>query len=105
LKEAQNEKRLQGTFIELLKIAVYRRNIAIMMIIWSFGSFAFFMVPFYLKNVKANIFMLSLATETAELLGSILCFFIQKCISLKKALILFSFMIAVSCFGMIFTLK
>jgi len=76
LEQAKDEKSLQGTFSELFKISIYRRNVLIMMIIWSFGSFAFFMVPFYLKNVKGNIYYLSFATEFAEFLASVMCFFI-----------------------------
>ena len=76
LEQAKDEKSLQGTFSELFKISIYRRNVLIMMIIWSFGSFAFFMVPFYLKNVKGNIYYLSFATEFAEFLASVICFFI-----------------------------
>jgi hypothetical protein len=76
-----------------------------MMITWSFASFAFFMVPFYLKNVKANIYYLSFATEIAEFLASVICFFIQKVMSLKKALLLFCLMIAAGSFGMLFIAK
>lgn len=76
-----------------------------MMIIWSFGSFAFFMVPFYLKNVKGNIYYLSFATEFAEFLASVICFFIQKWMELKKAILLFSLMIAAGSFGMLFIAK
>ena len=86
----------------MFQIRTYRNNLVIMTIVWSFGSFAFFMVPFYLENVKANFFYLSLSTEFAELLASIICYFIQRCISLKKALIIFSLMIAAGSFGMLF---
>ena len=76
IEKAKDESRLEGTIRELFFTAVYRRNVVIMIITWSFGSFAFFMVPFYLKNVKANIYYLSLATEVAEFLASVVCFFI-----------------------------
>jgi MFS family permease len=33
---------------ELLKNKVYRNNLLVMMVIWSFGSFSFFLVPYYL---------------------------------------------------------
>ena len=76
-----------------------------MMIIWSFGSFAFFMVPFYLNKVKGNIYYLSFATEFAEFLASVICFFIQKFMELKRALLLFCAMIAGGSFGMLFIAK
>lgn len=59
----------------------------IMMVTWSFASFAFFMVPFYLKNVKGNFFHLTLASESAELGAAIVCSFIQKHYSLKNSMI------------------
>ena len=73
-----------------------------MMIVWSFGSFAFFMVPYYLKNVKADIYSLSLATEVAEFLASILCLFVQEKMDLKKALLFFCGLIAAGSFAMLF---
>jgi hypothetical protein len=55
----QSEKdpeQAQGSLRDLINIPVYRLNLFVMMIIWSFGSFAFFMIPYYLKNVKADIY-------------------------------------------------
>jgi|APCry1669189665_1035243.scaffolds.fasta_scaffold72845_2 hypothetical protein len=56
--------------------------------IWSFGSFAFFLVPFYLSSMKANIYYLSLATEAAEFLASIICLFIAHVMDLRRALLM-----------------
>ena len=58
-----------------------------MMITWSFASFAFFMVPFYLKNVKGNFYHLTLASESAELTAAIACAHIQKRMSLQKSMV------------------
>ena len=60
-----------------------------MAIIWSFGSFAFFMVPYYLDSMKANFFILSLASETAEFFGSVLCLVIAAYMDLRRALFMF----------------
>lgn len=102
LDEAQNEKQLTGSIKELCSIKVYARNISIMMIVWSFGSFAFFMVPFYLKNIKANIFYLSLATEFAELLASVVCAFISRIMDLRNGIRYSCIAIACGSFLMIF---
>lgn len=59
-----------------------------MAVIWSFGSFAFFFVPYYLSAMKANIYYLSLATELAEFLASVVCVFITRIIDLRKALLI-----------------
>ena len=55
-----------------------RKNIIVMTVIWSFGSFAFFLVPYYLNQMKANIYYLSLSTETAEFIASVVCLFITQ---------------------------
>lgn len=61
-----------------------------MTVIWSFGSFAFFLIPFYLGTIKfGNVYSMSLAIETAELMASFVCLFITKLISLKNSLLLF----------------
>ena len=80
------EENLQGKFSELFKIKKYCINISIMVFTWMFGSFAFFMVPFYLQNIKANIFYLSLATESAELAASVAVLFVTRIMPLKKAI-------------------
>lgn len=40
---------LKGTMGELFSIKVYRNNLIIMMVVWSFASFAFFLVPLYIS--------------------------------------------------------
>ena len=72
---------------------------------WSFGSFSFFMVPYYLDSMKANFFMLSLASEIAEFLGSVVCLFISAYMDLRRALFLFQSLVAVGCLAMIFVVK
>jgi Flp pilus assembly protein protease CpaA len=72
------------------------------MVIWSFGSFAFFMIPYYLKNIKGDIYSLSIATEVAEFLASVICLFIQERMDLRRALAIFCALIALGSFGIIF---
>mmetsp|Transcript_14781 Transcript_14781/g.25151 ORF Transcript_14781/g.25151 Transcript_14781/m.25151 type:complete len:441 (-) Transcript_14781:54-1376(-) len=102
LAQARDESKLEGNFSELCGVKVYARNLTIMMVVWSFGSFAFFMVPFYLKNVKANIYYLSLATELAEFLATATCAIISKYMDLKRALFYSCTLIAAGAFFMIF---
>jgi hypothetical protein len=90
---------------ELCGIKVYARNLMIMTVTWSFGSFAFFMVPFYLQNVKANIFYLSLATEFAEFMASVVCAVISRFMELRRALQLSCAFIAAGSFAMVFIAK
>ena len=60
-----------------------------MTVIWSFGSFAFFLIPFYLGAIQfGNVYTMSLAIEAAELMASFVCLFITKLMSLKNALLM-----------------
>jgi hypothetical protein len=75
----------------------------VMMVIWSFGSFAFFMVPYYLTTIKnSDIYTLSIATEVAEFLASVLCVFITRIMTLDRAIRVFTVMVAISSIGMIY---
>lgn len=87
---------------ELFHNKIYRSNILIMMIVWSFASFAFFMVPFYLTYVKANIFLLAISTDGAEILASLVCLCVTEVFDLKKALMMSCAVIATGAFAMIF---
>ena len=73
--------------------------------IWSFGSFAFFLIPFYLTSMKANIYYLSLATETAEFLASIICLFIAHVMDLRKALFMCCCIVLTGCLAMMIATK
>jgi hypothetical protein len=77
-----------------------------MMITWAFASFAFFMIPYYIKNIKGvSIYYLSLATELAELFASIACAIIQRYMTLKKAMFSSCIFIAIGSFTLIFATK
>ena len=76
LKEAQDELALNGTLRELFGIAVYKRNLVLMVVIWSFGAFSFFVVPFYIGTLPLNIYMMSTATAIGEIIASVICLFI-----------------------------
>lgn len=76
-----------------------------MMMIWSFSSFAFFMVPYYLTHVKADIYYLALTSESAEFLGCIATMFLTKHMVLKRAVFLSCILIASGSFAMLFIAK
>jgi hypothetical protein len=72
-----------------------------MMFVWSFGSFAFFLVPFYVAQVKiGNVYDMILSSECAEFLASMVCIFISRVMTLKNALTVFSVMITVGATAM-----
>ena len=78
-----------------------KSNLICMVIIWSFGSFAFFLVPYYLSSIKgADIYALSLATEFAEFVASIICIFITRLVKLNRGLMFFCLLIAAASVAM-----
>ena len=67
-----------------------------MMFIWSFGSFAFFLVPFYVATIKiGNIYISMMFSELAEFCGCIITLYFTRIMTLKNGLTLFSFVILV----------
>jgi len=45
------------------------------MIVWSFVSFAFFLVPLYVGQVDLNLFAVSISLAVAEIISSLICLF------------------------------
>lgn len=74
IDEVSNELNLKGSLKELFSSALFRRNLIIMVIIWSFCAFAFFLVPFYMSVLEtSNMFLISLALALAEIIASVIC--------------------------------
>ena len=66
------------------------------MFIWSFGSFAFFLVPFYVGTINiGNIYNNFLFSELAEFFANIVVIFVTRCMSLHNSLTMFSAVIVV----------
>jgi hypothetical protein len=77
-------------------VAVYKRNLLLMVVIWAFASFAFFMVPFYIGTLDFNIYLMSTATAFGEVLSSVICLLVTHHIDKKKSI---SFFTGISCLG------
>ena len=99
--QSPEDEELTISLREIMKNKVYRNNLLVMMVIWSFGSFSFFLVPYYLQSVEADIYDLSLATELAEFLASLICVYITRIMDLKKALFVFCSLISLSSTGLL----
>lgn len=52
--------------------------------------------------MKANIYYLSLATECAEFLASVICLFIERVMDLRKALLMCMILVALGSLGICF---
>ena len=101
LAEAANEEQLNGTLRELFTIKVYRSNLLIMVVCWSFSSWAFFVVPFYLGKIKGNMYLMSLMTALAEIIATFICMFAIHGRDLRKALAFFCGLSAAGSVGVI----
>ena len=91
-----NEDRLKGSVGELFRIKIYRNNLILMIACWSFSSWAFFVVPFYLGKIKGNMYLMSLMTAIAEIIATFICMYAIKGRDLRRALALFC---GISCVG------
>ena len=69
-----------------------------MIIIWSFCTFSFFIVPYYLDTIPGNLYLMSSSTAIAEILASIICLMITGRYDTRKEV---AFMAFVSCIGTI----
>ena len=90
--------RLQGTLVELFSIKVYRNNLLIVMIVWSFSSFAFFLIPLYIGNAEPNLFLMSISLAVAEILSALICMFVTNKLDNRSSLIISC---AMACLGSI----
>lgn len=70
--------------------------------IWSFGSFGFAFVPFYLDSLHGNTYLFSIFSGTAELLASLACILITRWITLKQSILVFCVITCLASFSIIF---
>ena len=95
------EENLSGSLRELFTTKVYRNNLIIMSIVWSFGSFGNFVIPFYLATIPANMYLMALMTAVAEINATFICMFAIAGRDLRKALAFFCAMSAIGSLGVI----
>lgn len=73
-----------------------------MIIIWSFGAFGSFLIPYYLTTLDGNVFVISIFSSLAEVIASIVCGTITRFYDLKKILIFFCMFSFVAAFLLVF---
>ena len=93
---------MKGTLGELVKNKTYVRNLLIMTTIWSFGSFGFAFIPFYLDSLNGNTYLYAIFSGSAELLASLACILVTRCITLKQSIVLFCGISCAASFSIIF---
>ena len=67
-------------------MGVLRKNLLILLLVWSYTAFSWYLIPFYIGTIPSNMFLLMLFVAIAEILGSLLCLCIVKKFNKKRAL-------------------
>jgi len=98
ISKVTDEFRLDGSLKELFQTKIYRRNLFFMIIIWSFCTFSFYLVPYYLDTLPGNLFLLSSSTAMAEIIASFISLAITNKYETRKSISLFAI---ISCFSTI----
>ena len=98
ISKVTDEFRLDGSLKELFQTKLYRRNLFLLIIIWSFCTFSFYLVPYYLDTLPGNLFLLSSSTAMAEIIASFISLAIANKFETRKSVALFAF---ISCFSTI----
>lgn len=101
----QVEKEADGTLRSLVQNKLLRNNLIIMMLNYSFGSFGFFVIPYYFSNLSGDIFVIAAFSGFAELLASLACALIVLRVTLKASIIIFIWIAFAACLALIFSLK
>jgi len=66
-------------------MSVYRRNLIIMVVLWSFGVFSFYMIPYYIGTLDLNVYAMNVATALGEVVAAVLCLFITNTVDKRKS--------------------
>jgi len=90
--------KLKGNLLELFSVGVLRKNLLILLLVWSYTAFAYYLIPFYVGTIPSNMFLLMLCVAIAEIVGGLLCLCIVKRFNKKRAL---QMCCAVSCISSI----
>lgn len=101
VEQARNELQLKGTLRELFSVAIFRRNLILMIIVWSFCTFSFFVVPYYLDTIPGNLFLMSTSTAVAEILASLICLAVTGRYDTRKTVAFFALISCVGTVGII----
>lgn len=89
INAVSNELVLKGSIQELFGQPVFRHNLMIMVMIWSFCAFATYLVPPYVVNLDTNIYLMSFALGIAESIAAVLCLCVINGKDLKRIQSLF----------------
>ena len=101
IAKVTEEFKLSGTLKELIQTKVYTRNLLLLIVIWSFCTFSFYLVPYYLDTLPGNLFLLSSSTAIAEIVASVISLLIANRFDTRKSIALFALISSISTIGII----
>ena len=101
IAKVTEEFKLTGTLKELIQTKVYTRNLLLLIVIWSFCTFSFYLVPYYLDTLPGNLFLLSSSTAIAEIVASVISLLIANRFDTRKSIALFALISSISTIGII----
>ncbi len=101
LEQARDVLKLKGTLRELFAVVIYRKNLLFMLVIWSFCTFSFFIVPYYLDTLPLNLFFMSTSTAIAEIVAALICLLLTNSYETRKTVAFFAFVSCIATIGII----
>ena len=101
----KREEKLRVNFKDLCTNSTYFKNLILMTIIWSFGTFSFFMLPNYFTLMKGNVYILQLASEFGEFLANFFTLLLARLIDLRRGQLICLILVTVGSFIMQFALE
>ncbi len=93
----EKEEKLKTSIKDLCSKPIYRKNIILMTIIWSFGAFGFFLVPNYLTLMKGNVYVLQLASELGEFFSNFFALILARLMDLRRGLLICLLLVTGGC--------
>jgi len=96
---------LIASFKDLCTNSTNFKNLILMTIIWSFGTFSFFMLPNYFTLMKGNVYILQLSSEFGEFLANFFSLFLARLIDLRRGLLICLILVTVGSLIMQFVLE
>lgn len=79
-RASQNlESKLQGKIKELVQIPVYRRNLILMLLVWSIYVLGTYLIPFYFTRLNGNFLLYQIYVGVAMILAAIVAAIVTRC--------------------------
>jgi OCT family organic cation transporter-like MFS transporter 4/5 len=92
------EKRLNGSLKDLIKIRRHVINLAILALVWTASAFNYYLINFLLKSIIGNVFLNTTVSSTSEMIAYIVGGIAYQKVGIHKTLMV---AFTISCLGSI----